>query len=222
MSLTLPVITTAAILDSLNPCAISVLLLTVGFLISLESSRRKILGIGSLYIIGIFVTYILIGLGVLSALSFFGFPKAITKIGAALLAISSILNLLESYYPKFPISLGIPQFIKPKLGQLMYKASGLAAFGMGILVGLFEFPCTGGPYLFILSLLHDSATLSIGTLLLIYYNLIFVSPLVLILALASQPAITQRIQEYRKTHSKNLALFTSLATLLLAIIIFIL
>ncbi|KKU93205.1 MAG: putative membrane protein, partial [Candidatus Amesbacteria bacterium GW2011_GWC1_48_10] len=61
MSLTLPVITTAALIDSVNPCAISVLLLTIGFLLSLEKSRREILSIAGLYILGIFVTYILIG-----------------------------------------------------------------------------------------------------------------------------------------------------------------
>ncbi|KKU56475.1 MAG: putative membrane protein, partial [Candidatus Amesbacteria bacterium GW2011_GWA2_47_11] len=61
MSLTLPVITSAALIDSVNPCAISVLLLTIGFLLSLEKSRREILSIAGFYILGIFVTYILIG-----------------------------------------------------------------------------------------------------------------------------------------------------------------
>ena len=28
---------------------------------------------------------------------------------------------------------------------------------LGALVALFEFPCTGGPYLFVLTLLHDYA-----------------------------------------------------------------
>lgn len=74
MNLTLPIVTIAALLDSINPCAISVLLLTIAFLISLRKNRRDILLIAGVYILGIFLIYILIGLGVLSALTFSVFP----------------------------------------------------------------------------------------------------------------------------------------------------
>ena len=91
----LPVITAGALLDSINPCAISVLLLTLGFLISLEKSHREVLVIAGSYILGIFITYILIGLGVLQALSFFGIPRAITKFGALILICTGVLGLLD-------------------------------------------------------------------------------------------------------------------------------
>ncbi len=222
MQLTLPVVTIAAIVDSINPCAISVLLLTLGFLVSLNSSRKKILGIGGLYIFGIFITYVLIGLGVLSVLSFFGIPKVISKLGAILLIITGLINLAEVYIPNFPIKLAIPKFIKPQIATLMYKSTYISAFLMGVVVGLFEFPCTGGPYLMILTLLHDTSTVSTGALYLIYYNLVFVSPLVIILLLGAAPAVTDRIQQWRKGNSKTAAIYTALATLVLGgIILFI-
>src|SRR3989344_5954715 len=41
---------------------------------------------------------------------------------------------------------------------LMKQASLPAAFMLGALVGVCEFPCTGGPYLMVLGLLHDQGT----------------------------------------------------------------
>ena len=85
MDLNLFIVTSASLLDSINPCAISVLLLTIGFLLSLNKSRKHIFKIGLLYIGAIYVTYLAIGLGVLQALTFFGFPHFIAKIGAIFL-----------------------------------------------------------------------------------------------------------------------------------------
>lgn len=210
MSLTLPVVTTAAVIDSLNPCAVSVLLLTIGFLVSLNHSRRKIFVMAGIYILGIFLTYIFIGLGVLQALSLFGFPHILSKFGAAILITTGIMGLLK-------IPLGIPSFIKPRLATLIQTATYPALFGLGILVGLFEFPCTGGPYLFILALLHDRSTFASGLAYLIYYNLIFVSPLIILLLASGNPTVSTKIQSLLK--SKHLS---SLAMIILGAIIFLL
>lgn len=222
MNLTLPVVTSAALIDSINPCAISILLLTIGFLISLEKKRSSVLVIGGAYILGLFITYILIGMGVLSALTFFGIPRTISRVGALILILSGVINLLGHLIPDFPIKLQIPAFSKPGIAKLLQKASLPAAFIMGIFVGLFEFPCTGGPYLLILSLLHEQATFVSGSLYLIYYNLIFVSPLIVILALGSHPKLLTRIQDFRSTKSKNLDFYSSIAMIILGLIIFIL
>ena len=44
----------------------------------------------------------------------------------------------------------------------MHQATLPAAFALGVVVGLCEFPCTGGPYLMILGLLHDRGTYTSG------------------------------------------------------------
>jgi cytochrome c-type biogenesis protein len=222
MNLTLPLVTGAALLDSINPCAISVLLLTIGFLISINSARRRILSVAGVYIFAIFLTYIFIGVGILSALTFFGIPHIMTKIGAVVLILAGLINLAEALIPSFPIKLVIPAFIKPQLGKLIYQASYPSALFLGILVGMFEFPCTGGPYLLILGLLHDKSTVLSGTLWLIYYNLLFVSPLVFILLLATGKNITSRLEAWRHTNSKKVSILTALATLILGFVIFLL
>lgn len=212
MNLTLPVVTFAALLDSINPCAISVLLLTIGFLISLKKHPRDIVKISSIYILGIFLTYILIGLGILQALTLFGISRAITKFGAVILVITGILGLTK-------VPLGIPGFIKPSLAKLIQKATYPAMFFLGVLVGLFEFPCTGGPYLMILALLHDKATFTSGAAYLIYYNLIFVSPLILITLTTYNSRLITKFETWRKSHAKQADIISSVAMIILGLVI---
>src|SRR3989338_3660240 len=61
----LPLVAVAALLDSVNPCAFSVLLVTIAFLLNIGKARSQIFAIGGTYILGIFAVYILIGLGIL-------------------------------------------------------------------------------------------------------------------------------------------------------------
>lgn len=220
MFLTLPTVTAAALVDSVNPCAISVLLLTIGFLFSMSQSRRRVFLVAGSYIVGIFVMYMLIGLGVLRALTLFGVPKAISKVGAAILAGTGIVNLLGILFPSFPVKLVIPSLAKPGIARLMMKSSVPAAFAMGVAVGMFEFPCTGGPYLAILALLHDQATIVQGALYLLYYNLIFIAPLVFLLAATNNAMVTERLDRWRKQKGRIFEIVSSAAMILLGLVIF--
>jgi cytochrome c biogenesis protein CcdA len=218
-NLTLPIVTIAALADSVNPCALSVLLLTIGFLVSLKKNPRQIILIAGTYILGIFLTYIVIGLGVLQALTFFGIPRAISHFGAIAIILVGIISLAERLIPDFPIHLAIPTFIKPQIAKLLNKGTYLAMFTMGIVVGLFEFPCTGGPYLLILTLLHDQSTFFSGALYLIYYNLIFVSPLVILLLTVSHPKLQTKVNSWKKSNSKRADIIASVVMIVLGGII---
>src|SRR3990167_8246300 len=181
----LPLVSVAALIDSINPCAFGILLLTIAFLLSLQKTRSSILKIGGVYIFGLITVYILIGLGILQALHLFDTPHFMAKVGAALLIALGGINLINEFFPAFPIKLRIPQVAHAKMASLMNKASLPAVFLLGVLVGLCEFPCTGGPYLMVLGLLHDAQTQFRGFGYLIWYNLIFILPLVVILMIAS-------------------------------------
>lgn len=218
----LPLVSISALIDSINPCAFSILLLTIAFLMSLGSKRARILQIGAVYILGIFAVYLLIGLGILQTLHLFNTPHFMAKLGASVLLIAGVINLINHFFPRFPIKLKIPEVSHKKMAQLMEKASLPTAFALGALVGLCEFPCTGGPYLMVLGLLHDQATYIRGILYLLLYNIIFVSPLVVILLLASESGILNKIQVWRKREMKNIRLISGIGMILLGIIIFML
>lgn len=66
---------------------------------------------------------------------------------------------------------------------LLKVGSPVGAFLAGLLVTLFELPCTGGPYIFVLGLLSHSLSMIEIIPLLLYYNLVFVSPLIILTTL---------------------------------------
>jgi cytochrome c-type biogenesis protein len=214
----IPILIIAALIDSINPCAFSVLLITIAFLFSLGRGRREIYRIGGVYIGGLFVVYVLIGLGILGTLTLFNAPHVMARIGAFILVAFGVLDLLGEFFPSFPIKLKIPDAAHGEIAHFMNRASIPAAAALGVLVGLFEFPCTGGPYLFVLGLLHDQQTSLIGFGYLILYNLIFVSPLVVILALAADETVLGRIQEWRKTNIHGLRFWSGILALLLGLL----
>src|SRR3989344_2820796 len=72
--LLLPLVAVSALIDSINPCAFSILLLTIAFLVSIGKLRSKILAIGGVYILGVFLAYMAIGLGLLGTLHIFSTP----------------------------------------------------------------------------------------------------------------------------------------------------
>lgn len=218
--LLLPLVAAAALVDSINPCAFSILLITIAFLFSLGRLRSSILKIGGFYVAGLFLVYILIGLGILQALHIFNTPHFMAKMGAALLIAFGAINLINEFFPAFPIKLKIPQAAHQRIGELMDKNSAPAAFVLGGLVGLCEFPCTGGPYLMVLGLLHDSTTYIKGLSYLLFYNFIFVSPLLIILFIASDKTLYEKVEMWKRTQMRKLKIISGASMIALGFLIF--
>src|SRR3989339_658751 len=200
----LPLVLISALLDSVHPCSFSILLITIAFLFGMQLTRKKILQVGGTYIAGIFIAYFLIGLGILKVLHLFNTPHFMGKLGASLLIIFGVINIINELFPKFPLKLKIPSFSHTTMGRLMEKASFPAAFGLGLLVGVCQFPCMGGPYLMIIGLLHDKMTYFAGFGYLTLYNLILIIPLVVVLWIAADKVIVNKIQEWKITNLKGL------------------
>ncbi len=218
----LPVIATAAAIDSLNPCAFSILFLTIAFLFSLGKDRKFVLLAGGSYIFGIALVYTLIGVGLLEALSVFNVPNVMAKVGAMILIAYSAIGIINELLPAFPIKLSMPKSGHAVMARYIHKASMPASLLLGVIVGLFEFPCTGGPYLFVLSLLHDQATYWQGFGYLLVYNFIFVLPLIIILAVSTNRAVLERVDALRKVETKKYRILLMLILALMgALILFI-
>lgn len=218
----LPLVGVAALIDSINPCAFGILLLTIAFLLSIGKMRSGILKIGGMYIFGLFTVYLLIGLGILQALHIFNTPHFMAKVGAFVLIAFGGINLINEFFPSFPIKFRIPQAAHHKIAELMNRASLPAVFLLGALVGLCEFPCTGGPYLMILGLLHDQGTYLGGVGYLFLYNLIFIIPLILILLIASNGTLLENVKQWKKSETKNMHLWGGIAMVILGALILLL
>lgn len=141
------------------------------------------------------------------------------KFGAALLIIFGLLNLIGVFFPKFPLKLKIPNFAHRSIGKLINTVSVPAAFALGLLVGLCQFPCMGGPYLMVIGLLHDHATYFKGFGYILFYNVILVLPLVVTLWIAANPVLIDRVKEWKNTSMKNVHLYAGIVMIILGILV---
>lgn len=214
-----PLVSLSALIDSINPCAFSILLLTIAFLFSLGARRAGIIKIGVAYIFGIWLAYLLIGLGLLGTLHIFNTPHFMGKLGAIVLIIFGAINFLNEFISRFPVKLRIPLSSHNKMAELMKKSSVSAVFFLGLLVGLCEFPCTGGPYLMVLGLLRDSATYAKGFGYLIWYNFLFILPLAAVLLVASDKTVLEKLQAWKRNNLNRTRFIGGLVMVALGILI---
>lgn len=177
------VITSAALVDSINPCAIAVLLILLGSLIMTNDKRKAVLT-GLAFTIGLFLAYFLAGLGLFHVLNLTGLAKWFHLIIGILAIIIGLSNIKDFFwYGAGGFITEIPRKWRPSLKNILGKITNpVPAFLIGFVIIFFELPCTGGPYLFTLGYLASFPKTSLIRILL-YYNLIFVLPLLVITAL---------------------------------------
>lgn len=192
------VLATAAI-DSINPCAIGVLILMISVLLATHHSVRRMLLLGGLYILSIYVVYFLAGLGLLYALA--SIPLYLAEyisIGVGTFIILAGLVEIKDYfwYGRW-FTLGIPAFFAKKMHGFATKTTIPGIIALGAFVSAVELPCTGAPYLAIIAVLSQYFDFT-ALVLLAIYNVVFVLPLVVILLLVAGGVKLHAIKRWKQ------------------------
>ncbi len=210
----LPALSTVVItagIDSINPCAIGVLILMISVLLASKQSTRKMLYLGGVYILAVFTTYLLAGIG----LTFFfaTLPLVVTEylsIGVGVLIIGAgLLEVKDFYWYGRWFSLTIPPIFAKKIDNYASRATIPGIVAMGVFVSAVELPCTGAPYLAIITLLSQYFDFT-ALLLLILYNVIFVLPLVIILLMVATGKRLHEIKKWKEMNRPYMRLFIGL------------
>ncbi len=177
-------VTGAAFVDSINPCAIAVLLILLTALLVVPD-RRIILKSGFSFIAALFLAYFAVGLGLFGVIQISGIAPILHRIVAVIAIIVGLANIKDYFwYGGLGFVTEVPRKWRPTMqGVLGSVTAPLGAFVAGLLVTFFELPCTGGPYLFTLGLLSEGFSWPMVVGILTYYNLIFILPLLAILLL---------------------------------------
>ena len=205
------VILTTALIDSINPCAIGVLILLISTLI-VARKKEQMLKIGLIYVTVVFLTYFVFGLGLVAFLA--SIPLSVSMyisvaVGALVIG-AGILEIKDFFWYGQGPSLAIKPEHAKKIHEKMQKLTIGTVIFLGAFVAAVELPCTGGPYLAITLLLSQNFNLS-ALLLLIIYNIIFVMPLLIILLLVYRGAAkVQNIQKWKQSNKAYLRLVTGL------------
>jgi cytochrome c biogenesis protein CcdA len=213
---TLGTVLIAALIDSINPCAIGVLILLVSVMILNKSNRSRMLTLGTFYILAVMLTYLAAGLGL--TYFFTTIPLAVTvyiSIAVALIIIlAGLIEIKDFYWYGKGFSLSISPNMAKKIHKFTESISIPGIILLGVFVSAVELPCTGGPYLAIILLLSQSFDITAFSLLLLY-NIIFVLPLIIILLLVLLGVKIQNIKLWKHKYRHYMRLATGIILIFL-------
>lgn len=200
---TLSVILVSAVVDSINPCAIGVLILMISVVLGGKGSTGRLLLLGGLYIGAIYVTYLVAGLGLIYFLA--NIPLKVTEylalVVGSFVILAGLLEIKDFFWYGRGFSLQIPPYFAKKIHKMSQNLTIPGVMLLGAFIAGVELPCTGAPYLAIITLLSMNFNFQAFILLLIY-NMIFVLPLVIILLLV---AIGTKVSSIKKWKQANKA-----------------
>lgn len=206
------------LLDSINPCAIAVLLIFIALMFTLRKSRGTIMMMGMIYIFSVYLSYFGIGMGILKVFNIFNVPHILPKIMAYVVMFVGLWGLKEEYFPgKFNI-LTIPLNARQLIAKWANKATFPAAAVAGLLVGITEFPCSGAIYLAAISLLSSKETYSTGLIYLLVYNFMFVLPLIVIFLVATNRLVVEKMINLDEANSGKMRITASIIMLALGVL----
>ena len=232
------VVAFAGLADGFNPCSFAGLLVfasvtTAAFdrqVLACHPSaspepapqgRPRIIRNGTVYIAGLFATYMALGLGLLSAMNLITEGHWAGKAAALMSMVMGAWVLRDALFPESRWKLEMPRLFRPGVHKALQATFLPAVFVTGVLVGLCTVPCTGGIYLGVLALLSAQGSAAGGLGLLVLYNVMFVLPLVAVLLLVTSRRTYRGVARWH-LRTKNLVktvlgaimLILGLATLL--------
>jgi len=218
VELSIPAILGAALLDSINPCAIAVIIFLLTYLMAV-GSKKLMLKVGIVYIVVVYISYFLAGVGIVGLFESFDIGDYITKAAAVILIFAALFNIKDFFWYGKGLTLEIPKSKRAKMHELIKKSSVPSAVVLGVFVSFFELPCSGAFYLAALSLLAKHETFWNGVGYLLIYNFIFVLPLIVILILSYYGLSSEAMNRFREEKRKWLKLSMGLGMLVLGILI---
>lgn len=198
-SLPLLTVMAAGLIDGLNPCAFATLVFLIAYLAAGERKGREILLVGGLFSLGVFVAYLLVGLGLYRLLDLLGsllttlgrWLYGLTALFCAVLAVFSFLDFIKARRGQIEdMSLSLPAALRNRVRAVIRQGQKArvyfaAAFVTGLVVSLLELACTGQIYLpTIIFIASNPATRALGASYLLLYNLFFIVPLVVVFVLS--------------------------------------
>ncbi|MDY6777513.1 MAG: hypothetical protein SVU32_02510, partial [Candidatus Nanohaloarchaea archaeon] len=154
-----------------NPCALSIAATALVLVLPSSKDVRKTLLAGLSLTLGVFISYLLTGLGLIPST----FTAWMNSTGLILFAVViAVSGTLLLYTGLFDTDWQLP------LPDQAVKIGG-TGLGTGLLLGLLATPCTGQIYLAIIGMVNASGSGPMSVLpLLILYNTVFVTPFIVV------------------------------------------
>lgn len=217
-------IAVAGLLDGINPCAIGMLILLLGYLMVFIHEPHRMVRLGLIYIITIFATYFLIGIifsqfiyQLLAQSWYQEISHIIEYIIIGAIWVAAVINIKDFFaYGKW-FSLGVSKGEVPLLLKLIKKVDWHATILLGITVTIFELPCSLPLYVGSIAIMTQTFhyVKTIGYLLV--YDLMFITPLFIVYAILVKTHHIFEAKDVQERFNKWMKLSMGIAQILIGI-----
>ncbi len=232
-------ILSAGLIDGLNPCAFATLIFFISYLTMVGRKREEILWVGTGFSGAVFLTYLLIGFGILSFVQHLSFLPMFSRIVFLItIAIALMLGIYSLYdYVQLKrgrpsdMKLQLPDFLKKQIHRTIRTRSGdlmtnkergltrylLVAAVSGVVISILEFTCTGQVYLPTILFVTNIPMLRASAIFyLIFYNVMFIIPLLAIFGVTYWGVTSEQLAFFLQRRMSIIKLLTSLLFFALA------
>ena len=203
----------AGLLDGINPCAFATIIFFLSYMQVTRRSPRGILAVGVAFIAGVFISYFVLGLGlveVVARLEAFRVAAAVLNwvlaIACLVIAFLSFRDAKRARQGRLQdMTLQLPGFLKTGIrGVIRTGAKSshfvIAAFISGLIIAALELACTGQVYLPTIVYAMKTGVAS-ATAFLLLYNIAFIVPLSIIFILAWRGMKSETLVRFQKNHT---------------------
>jgi hypothetical protein len=210
--------------DAFNPCAFFILLFLLSLLVHAQSRARMLL-VGGIFILTSGVVYFAFMAAWLNVFLAFGEIRSVTRVAGAFAMLLAVVNIKDYFLFKRGVTLSIPEGAKPGLYQ---RITGLiraerqptlvaGTLLLAIAANTYELLCTVGfPMLFTRVLTLKALPTGTYYLYLVFYNVIYVLPL---LAIVGVFTLTLGSRKLTETEGRLLKLLSGLMMLGLGLLL---
>ena len=225
----------AGLIDGLNPCAFATIVFLVSYLSFLGKQSKEILTYGIIFTFGVFIAYIIAGVGLMAGLrQLSGFPMITKGIYLVIALLAFVLGIVSFYdYILFrrgqmaKMKLQLPMALKKKIHGIIRiqtrspKAGFIGTFALGFVIAATEVVCTGQVYLPTIGYIMRVPELRVHAFLnLVLYNIMFIIPLVGIFIAAFFGVTSEKMAVRTKEHTGTVKLLTALLFIGLGLFLF--
>ncbi len=224
----------AGFMDGINPCAFATIIFLVSYLTFMGKKGREILIYGIIFTSGVFIAYLLAGMGLMAFLhqlrSFPLISRGVYLLIAVFALVLGIVSLYDYYlFRRGQIAkwkLQLPMGMKKKIHgiireQSQFKGGLLATFGAGFVIALCTVICTAQVYLPTIGFIMRIPELRANAIFnLLLYNIMFIVPLVAVFVSTFFGVTSERMASATKKHTGAVKLLTAILFLALAGLLF--
>jgi cytochrome c biogenesis protein CcdA len=214
----------AGLIDGLNPCAFATLVFFISYLAFTGRRGRDVLFVGLSFTLGVFLTYLLVGLGLLKVVQSLSFFTALGRwvyLLTAVLCVALAALTFRDYIrarrgQASEMTLRLPRGLQRRIHKVIREGSQVRAFVAmafftGFVVSLLELACTGQVYLptimFVMSVDELAAQ---AFLYLVLYCLMFILPLIVVFVLSYWGTSSDQLGRFVNRHTSTIKLATGI------------